>query len=114
MVTAIHYGADAVYCGGKKYSLRAHASNFSDEQLAEAVAYAHERGVKLYVTVNIFAHKEDLRGLEKYLLYLKDIQVDGIIISDPGILSLAKETIPGIPVHLSTQANVTNPANAKF
>ena len=114
MVAAIHYGADAVYCGGKKYSLRAHASNFSDEQMAEAVAYAHERDAKLYVTVNIFAHSEDLQGLEKYLLFLKDIQVEGIIISDPGILSLAKEIIPGIPVHLSTQANVTNPANAKF
>ncbi len=113
MVTAIHYGADAVYCGGKKYSLRAHAGNFSDKQLAEAVAYAHERGVKLYVTVNIFAHKEDLQGLEKYLLFLKDIQVDGIIISDPGILSLAKE-ICEIPIHLSTQANVTNSANARF
>ena len=64
MITAIHYGADAVYCGGKKYSLRAHAGNFSDKQLAEAIAYAHERGVKLYVTVNIFAHMEDLQGLE--------------------------------------------------
>ena len=114
MVTAIHYGADAVYCGGKKYSLRAHASNFPDEQLAEAVAYAHKRGVKLYVTVNIFAHKEDMKGLEKYLRFLKDIQVDGIIISDPGILSLAKEIIPEIPIHLSTQANVTNSANARF
>jgi len=114
MITAIHYGADAVYCGGKKYSLRAHASNFSDKQLAEAVDYAHERGIKLYVTVNIFAHKDDLHGLDKYLLFLKHIQVDGIIISDPGILALAKEIIPEIPVHLSTQANVTNPANAKF
>jgi len=114
MVTAIHYGADAVYCGGKKYSLRAHASNFSDKQLAEAVAYAHERGVKLYVTVNIFAHREDLQGLEKYLLCLQEIGVDGVIISDPGILQLAKDTIPGVPIHLSTQANVTNPANAKF
>ena len=114
MVTAIHYGADAVYCGGKKYSLRAHASNFSDKQLAEAVSYAHERGVKFYVTVNIFAHREDFQGLGKYLQFLKDIQVDGIIISDPGILSLAKELIPEIPIHLSTQANVTNPANAKF
>ena len=114
MVTAIHYGADAVYCGGKKYSLRAHTGNFSDKQLTEALAYAHERGVKLYVTVNIFAHREDLQGLEKYLQFLKDIQVDGIIISDPGILSLAKEIIPDIPIHLSTQANVTNPANARF
>jgi len=114
MVTAIHYGADAVYCGGRKYSLRAHASNFSDRQLAEGVAYAHERGIKLYVTVNIFAHREDLQGLEKYLRFLRDIQVDGIIISDPGILSLAKEIIPEIPIHLSTQANVTNSANARF
>lgn len=114
MVTAIHYGADAVYCGGKKFSLRAHASNFSDQQLAEGVAYAHEKGVKLYVTVNIFAHNEDLQGLEKYLLFLKDIRVDGIIISDPGILSLAQEIIPEIPIHLSTQANVTNPGNARF
>ena len=114
MVTAIHYGADAVYCGGKNYSLRAHAGNFSEKQLAEAVSYAHERGVKLYVTVNIFAHQNDLQGLEKYLLFLKDIQVDGVIISDPGILSLAKDIIPEIPIHLSTQANVTNPANACF
>ncbi len=114
MVAAIHYGADAVYCGGKKFSLRAHAGNFSDNELAEAVAYAHEKGVKLYVTVNIFAHKEDLQGLEKYLQFLKDIAVDGVIISDPGILSLAREAIPEVPVHLSTQANVTNPANAKF
>ena len=114
MVAAIHYGADAVYCGGKKYSLRAHAGNFSNEQLVEAIAYAHARGVKLYVTVNIFAHREDLQGLEKYLQFLKDIQVDGIIISDPGILSLAKQIIPEIPIHLSTQANVTNSANARF
>ncbi len=114
MTAAIHYGADAVYCGGRKYSLRAHAGNFSDTKLAEAVAYAHEREVKLYVTVNIFAHLEDLHGLDKYLLYLRDIQVDGIIISDPGILSLAKETVPEVPIHLSTQANVTNQANASF
>ncbi len=99
---------------GQEVQPEAHASNFSDKQLAEGVAYAHERGVKLYVTVNIFAHKEDLQGLEKYLRFLKDIQVDGIIISDPGILSLAKEIIPEIPIHLSTQANVTNSANARF
>jgi len=114
LVTAVHYGADAVYCGGKNYSLRAHAGNFSEKQLADAVSYAHERGVKLYVTVNIFAHQNDLQGLEKYLLFLKDIRGDGIIISDPGILSLAKDIIPEIPIHLSTQANVTNPANARF
>lgn len=114
MAAAILYGADAVYCGGKKYSLRAHAGNFSEKGLAEAVKYAHGKNVKLYVTINIFAHQEDLQGLEKYLQYLQDIGVDGIIISDPGILSLAKAIIPGIPIHLSTQANVTNPGNAKF
>lgn len=114
MRAAIHYGADAVYCGGRKYSLRAHASNFSDKQLAEAVVYAHERGVKLYVTVNIMAHQEDLQGLESYLYFLRDARVDGIIISDPGILTMSRELIPEIPIHLSTQANVTNPANARF
>jgi putative protease len=114
MIAAIHYGADAVYCGGKKFSLRAHAGNFSEKELGEAVHYAHEKNVKLYVTVNIFAHQKDLLGLDTYLQYLEDIDVDGIIVSDPGILTLAKETIPGVPVHLSTQANVTNPANARF
>ena len=114
MVTAIHYGADAVYCGGKKFSLRAHAGNFSDQELAEAVQYAHARNIKLYVTVNILAHQKDMHGLEKYLGYLRDISVDGIIVSDPGILSLARETIPDVPLHLSTQANVTNPGNARF
>src|SRR5210317_655813 len=74
MVTAIHYGADAVYCGGKNYSLRAHAGNFSEKQMAEASEYAHKREVKLYVTINIFAHQNDLQGLEKYLLFLKEIQ----------------------------------------
>ena len=114
MVTAIHYGADAVYCGGKNYSLRAHAGNFSEKQMAEAAEYAHKREVKLYVTINIFAHQNDLQGLEKYLLFLKEIQVDGIIISDPGILLMAKKIVPEVPIHLSTQANVTNPANARF
>jgi len=114
MVTAIHYGADAVYCGGRRFSLRAHAANFSEKELGEAVEYAHEKSVKLYVTVNILAHQEDFQGLEEYLCYLKDIGVDGIIISDPGILTLAKETIPEVPLHLSTQANVTNPENARF
>jgi putative protease len=114
MAAAIHYGADAVYCGGKKYSLRAHATNFTEKELGRAVEYAHGRKVKLYVTVNIFAHQKDLQGLEEYLLYLQDIGVDGVIISDPGILSLAQVIIPGVPIHLSTQANVTNPANARF
>lgn len=114
MTIAIHYGADAVYCGGRKFSLRAHAGNFSDTELGAAVSYAHEKNVKFYVTVNIFAHQKDLQGLEEYLQFLQGIGVDGIIISDPGILSLARETIPDIPIHLSTQANVTNPGSARF
>jgi putative protease len=114
MVTAIHYGADAVYCGGRRFSLRAHAGNFSEKELGEAVTYAHDRNVRLYVTVNILARQQDLQGLERYLRYLQAIGVDGIIISDPGILNLAQETVPDVPLHLSTQANVTNPENARF
>lgn len=114
MAAAIHYGADAVYGGGKKFSLRAHAGNFSEPELKEAVGYAHKKKTKFYVTVNILAHQKDLLGLENYLKYLGDIEVDGIIISDPGILIMAQKIIPGIPIHLSTQANVTNPGNAEF
>ena len=104
LVTAIHYGADAVYLAGKRFSLRARAGNFDEDGLSEAVAYAHARGVKVYVTVNIFAHNADLEGLESYLLLLNKIGVDGLIVADPGILSVARETLPDIPVHLSTQA----------
>lgn len=114
LVTALHYGADAVYCGGRKFSLRAHAANFSDRELAEAVQYVHDRKKKLYVTVNIFARQQDLHGLESYLKYLGEIGVDGIIVADPGILALAREIVPEVPLHLSTQANVTNPASARF
>ena len=114
MVAAIHYGADAVYCGGKKYSLRAHAGNFSDAEMRQAVDYAHGKRVKVYVTVNILAHQEDLGGLDRYLRFLEEAGVDAVIVSDPGILAMAREIIPAMPVHLSTQANVTNPASARF
>jgi putative protease len=114
MAAAIHYGADAVYLGGKKFSLRAHASNFSAAEMRRAVEYAHQKSVKVYVTVNILAHQEDLRGLEEYLLFLREILIDGIIISDPGILMAARTIIPQVPIHLSTQANVTNPLNGRF
>lgn len=114
LVTAIHYGADAVYLGGKTYSLRARAANFTDDDLSRAVAYAHERGVKVYVTVNIFAHNRDLDQLEPYLLALQEYGVDGLIVSDPGILSVARRLLPAMPLHLSTQANVTNSASACF
>ena len=114
MQTAIHYGADAVYLGGKKFSLRAHATNFGEEEIALAVAYAHERGVQVYTTLNIFAHNDDLAGLPDYLAALREAQVDGLIISDPGILAVARRVVPELPIHLSTQANVTNLESVRF
>ena len=114
MQTAIHYGADAVYLGGKKFSLRAHATNFSDEEIGQATAYAHERGVQVYTTLNIFAHNDDLADLPEYLAALQEAKVDGLIISDPGILAVAQRVAPEIPIHLSTQANVTNLESVRF
>lgn len=114
LVTAVHYGADAVYLGGKRFSLRAKAGNFSEESMREGVNFAHSHGVKVYVTVNIIAHNRDLHGLEEYLVSLRDMAVDGLIISDPGIMDCAKKTVPGVPIHLSTQANVTNSGSAQF
>ncbi|MDF1614034.1 peptidase U32 family protein [Desulfurivibrio dismutans] len=111
---AIHYGADAVYLGGRRFGLRAHAGNFSDDELRTATAMAHDRGVKVYVTVNIFAHQQDFTGLEEYLIFLRETAVDGLIIADPGILAVARRVVPELPVHLSTQANVTNPESAAF
>ncbi|HFQ91164.1 MAG TPA: U32 family peptidase [Desulfobulbus sp.] len=114
LVTAIHYGADAVYLGGRRYSLRARAANFDADGIRRAVDHAHARGVRVYVTVNIFAHNEDLEGLADYLLFLRQSAVDGLIIADPGILATARDVVPGLAVHLSTQANVTNLASARF
>ncbi|MFA6498869.1 MAG: U32 family peptidase C-terminal domain-containing protein [Desulfurivibrionaceae bacterium] len=114
MQTAIHYGADAVYLGGKKFSLRAHATNFSEEEIAQAVAYAHGHEVQVYTTLNIFAHNADLAELPDYLLSLREAGVDGLIISDPGILAVARRVVPQLPIHLSTQANVTNLESVRF
>lgn len=114
LVTAIHYGADAVYLGGKAFSLRARAGNFDEPGLYRAIGYAHEHGVKVYVTVNIFAHNRDLEELAPYLTMLRDARADGIIVSDPGILAISRQLVPDMPLHLSTQANVTNGASARF
>ncbi len=114
LAIAVHYGADAVYLGGKRYSLRARAANFDTAEIERATRYAHEHGVKVYVTVNIFAHNRDLQGVEEYLRRLRHAEVDGLIISDPGILLISRRTVPEIPIHLSTQANVTNRAGADF
>ena len=111
---AVHYGADAVYMAGKKYGLRAFAGNFSEDELAEGVKYAHEHQVKVYVTVNIFPHNEDLKGLKEYLQELYELKVDGIIVANPGIVMIAHETVPDLPIHISTQANITNWADVAF
>lgn len=106
--TALAFGADAVYVGGDRFGLRAQAKNFDDKQLAEAVAYTHERGKKLYVTCNIVAHNEDFDGMRQYFEYLESISVDAVIISDIGVMGLAAETLKNTHIHVSTQANVTN------
>jgi putative protease len=114
LITAVHYGADAVYLGGPGLSLRAKAGNFSLPEMGDGIAYAHSRGVKVYVTVNIFAHNRDLAGLHEYLLALARLQADGLIIADPGILAIARKTVPHMTMHLSTQANITNYRAAQF
>ena len=112
--TAFYYGADAVYVGGKNLSLRAQADNFTNEELEEATAYAHNLGKKIYVTVNIFAHNRDLDLAEEFIAFLEKIGVDGAIMSDPGLISLALTKYPKLPVHISTQANITNKYIAEF
>lgn len=111
---AVAYGADAVYLGGTRFGLRAAAANFDEEKLQKAVIFAHRHGVKVYVTVNIFAHNYDLPDLPRYLKYLEQIEVDGVIVSDPGIIEMVKEITPGLSIHLSTQANTTNWMSARF
>ncbi len=111
---AVHYGADAVYLGGKQFSLRAQAHNFNEDELRQAVAFCHEHQARLFVTVNIFAHNRDLPDLENYLRFLDEIAVDGLIISDPGVVRLARKIVPALPLHISTQANVTNWSSALF
>ena len=111
---AFLYGADAVYLGGKSFGLRAFSDNFSNEELKEAVDYAHSLGKRIHVTVNIFPHNEDLAGLPEYLVYLRDIGVDAVLIADPGIFALARQLVPDLPIHISTQGNTTNWASVKF
>lgn len=105
---AFLYGADAVYIGGKNYSLRANAKNFSESDIKEAVIYAHKLNKKVYVTVNIVLHNEELNGLKEYLLYLDSVNVDGIIVSDITIMKLHKELNLKLELHISTQASISN------
>ena len=109
---ALIYGADAVYFGGKNFSLRAFGDNFTREEILQAVDFTHARGKKIYAAVNVFAHNADLDALADYLKFLDAAKVDAVLISDLGVLSLAKET--NLKIHVSTQANVTNSRAAKF
>ncbi|BCK00018.1 peptidase U32 family protein [Anaerocolumna chitinilytica] len=111
---AVLYGADAVYIGGEMYGLRAKAKNFSKEDMKEGIDYAHTHGKKVYVTANITAHNEDLTGIEKYFEELKEIKPDAVIISDPGVFEIAKEVMPDMELHISTQANNVNYATYRF
>ena len=106
--TAVIFGADAVYIGGEAFGLRAKAKNFSMEEMAEGIRFAHERDVRVYVTANILAHNADLAGARAYFEELKELGPDALIISDPGMVMLAKEICPEIEIHISTQANNTN------
>lgn len=111
---AIEYGADAVYFGGQMFSLRAGAGGFTKEDMIEGLEFAHKRGKKCYMTLNIFAHNEDIKPLTEYLHSIKELPIDAFLISDPGIMALIKDIIPNAEIHLSTQANMTNYATANF
>ena len=106
--TAVIYGADAVYIGGEAFGLRAKARNFSMKEMEEGIAFAHARGVKVYVTANILAHNRDLPGAEAYFKELGQVHPDALIISDPGIFDIARRVLPQMEIHISTQANNTN------
>lgn len=111
---AINYGADAVYIGGEAYGLRMNAHNFSNEEMAEGIKFAHQRGKKVYVTANILAHNDDLDGVREYFRELDKMDPDGVLIADPGIFMIAKEELNDIDIHISTQANNTNYATFNF
>ena len=112
--TAVMFGADAIYIGGEAFGLRAKAKNFSMEDMREGIAFAHERGARVHVTVNILAHNDDLPGVEEYLKELKELKPDALIIADPAVFMLAKQICPEIERHVSTQANNTNYGTYRF
>ncbi|MGN1120891.1 MAG: peptidase U32 family protein, partial [Eubacteriales bacterium] len=112
---AVLYGADAVYAAGKQFGMRAASENFSDEELIRAVGYCHERGVKLYITVNVMPRQNELQALADYLRFLgEQVKPDALIVSDFGVLSLAKKYAPTIPLHISTQASTVNAEACKL
>lgn len=111
---AVVYGADAVYMGGEEFGLRAYADNFSMDEMEEGIRFAHERGRKAYITVNIIPHNDDLKGFPEYIRKIRELGADAVILSDPGVLDIVKENAPGLEIHLSTQANNTNWRSAAF
>jgi len=112
--TAIDFGADAVYAGGKEFSLRAYADNFTLEEMREGVEYCHARGKKMYVTVNIFPKNRDFEIAKDYFKALEEIGIDAVLITDAGLISLCKKVAPRLPIHLSTQANTLNKYTVEF
>lgn len=111
---SVIYGADAVYLSGKEFGLRANAGNFSLDEMDQGVRFAHGKGARAYLTLNIFARNRHIEGLEQYLNQVKDIGVDAVIVSDPGIFSVVRQTLPDMKLHISTQANTTNWRAAQF
>ncbi len=112
--TAVNFGADAVYIGGEAYGLRARARNFSREEMAEGIRYAHAHGARVHVTANILAHNRDLDGAAEYMRELEELRPDAVLVADPGMFMLAKENCPDVDIHISTQANNTNYATFNF
>lgn len=114
LMTAINYGADAVFLAGEEYGLRTASKNFTNDQIKDACDYAHERGKKVYVTLNIIAHNQDFEKLDKYIELLDESGIDGVIVADPGIFMRIKNKAPRIELHISTQANITNAETVNF
>lgn len=111
---AINYGADAVYLGGEAFGLRKASKNFTIDKIKEGIKFAHDRGKRVYVTLNIIPHGNDLVGLEEYVTELYNIGVDAVIVSDPGMFSIIKKTVPDLEIHISTQGSVTNAETINF
>ena len=112
--TAIHYGADAVYIGGDAYGLRSRAGNFSFEEMAEGVAFAHERGAKVYVAANMVTHENDQIGAGDFFRTIRDIGIDAVIVSDPALMQICAADAPGLDIHLSTQQSAVNYETLNF
>ena len=111
---AIMYGADAIYMGGEEFGLRAYAENFTAEEMRQGIDFAHSRGKKAYITMNIIPHNEDLQGMTEYVKLIEGMGADAVILSDPGVFSIVREAAPLMEIHLSTQANNTNWKSAAF